>query len=219
MKHVFFVMFFFNVMNSFAQVSGSIDTTDKYPVFIGVETGFNLTVSDSYDDKFLNEFLGVSFDFFFTQNHSIKTKIKYLKVEMLTETWDCFSGIYYSDHIASYYAEFIIVPVLYKWQFGNNRAKAYVQGGVYWGLETINEYQNYPEMYDEKFNDHGINFGAGTHFPLFENGLYFYSEIEIYKGFVSKNPCGSDYYFHVSFDKTITNLLFSLGFNYKFKKI
>ena len=215
MKNLLFVLFFIGVVNSFAQESNSLNITNKFPVFIGVETGFNLTVSDTYDDEFLNDFLGVSFDFFFTKNHSIKTKIKYLKVDRSTESWDRYISAY-NDYIASYNAEFVVVPLLYKWQFGKSRVKGYVQGGVYFGLEIKDEYQNYPEGYDEKFNDYGINVGAGVHFPLFENGLYFYSEFEIYKGFVSKTPDERDYYSPVSLKKALTNLLFSMGFNYKF---
>jgi len=212
MKNLFLALFFLVGLNSLAQESTKISSNKKYPVFVGVEGGFSLTKSDNYEDKFLNEFLGVSFDFFFSKNRSIKTKIKYLKVDCTTDSWDWSNTYLYNDAI--YHAEFILIPVLYKWQFGKSESKGYIQGGLFFALETQSEYIDYPNDYNEESCDIGLNLGVGVQFPVFFDNLNFYGEFEILQGTISKIPVSSGG--TIPIENSLTNFIISFGFKYKF---
>ncbi|HAN18558.1 MAG: hypothetical protein A2X13_13995 [Bacteroidetes bacterium GWC2_33_15] len=214
MKNLFLPLFFLFGISVSAQESTNISPGKRYPVFVGFEGGFNLTQSDSYEDKYLNEFLGLSFDFFFSKNRSIKTKVKYVKVNCITDSWNWsdFSG----EKDAIYNAEFILIPVLYKWQFGKSDSKGYIQGGLFFALETETEYLNYPDDYEKKSSDIGLNLGAGVQFPLFFKNLNFYGEFEILQGTFKKIPVETANVSPISIEKSLTSILLSFGFKYKF---
>lgn len=213
MKYLLFILPFFTIINLNAQIIEG-GKKESLPLFIGIEKGFNLTTRSYEDNNLPNEFVGIDFDYFFKKNSSIKIEVKYLKVDRLTEMWDSdFDNI-----TTSYSGEFIAIPILYKWQFGKKGGftKAYVQGGVFFALETESEYINYPEYYDVKNNDYGLSLGFGTYFPIVKR-LYVNAEIDLYKGFVSK-VTKDEYEPPITVRRSLTNVMFSFGFKYEFNK-
>lgn len=212
MKYILIILSLFGTLNLYAQES-TVSITDKYPIFIGFDIGFNKATGNDGNNKLPNEFYGGELDYYFKKNHSIKIKVRSINFEKITDTWDWESD--YST--ASYNAAFIVIPILYKWQFGKRKsnAKAYVQGGVFFAFESKSEYKNYPADYEIKNNDYGIDLGCGTSFPIVGN-LFVYTELDFYKGFVGKVPKG-EYEPPLSLTKALTNVIFSFGFKYKIR--
>jgi hypothetical protein len=209
MKHLFVLLFLVISLNTIGQ-----ETKIKHPVYIGLETGFNASPNFSEDDKILHDLFGLTFNYFYTESRSIKIKVKYMSVEKNGTSYYLEYG-YYQDFDVSYKADFIVIPVLYKWQFGKGTVKGFVQGGVYLGLEIDSEYEDYPMNYSKNPIDFGFSLGAGLQFPLIEDILFVNSEIEVYQGLFSRVPDSENTQSNL-INEALTNLAFSIGLSYKF---
>jgi len=209
MKHLFAL---FLLMISFSTIAQ--ESKVKYPIYIGLETGFSLGYGFINNDKILHDLFGLTFDYYFTDTRSFKTKVKYMSVEKNTTIYYEEYG-YYNHYDVSYKAEFVVIPALYKWQFGKGNVKGFVQGGIYLGLEIDSKYEGYPMNYSKNPIDFGFNLGTGLRFPIISDKLYVNSEIEVYQGLFGRIPDsdGSEQSF---FEEALTNLTFSLGLSYKF---
>ena len=208
MRNIITLLFPLLYLSSYAQ-----DVKEKTHVFIGVETGFNLTLSESYGDKILEDMYGLSFDYVFTKTRSVKAKIMYMKMKTTADVYNK----YYSEYRdVTYDAEYIVIPVLYKWQYGKGNVRGFLQGGFYLGIEYSSNYTNYPLNYSKSPNDFGISLGTGIHFPIIADKLFIQSEIGLYEGFFSKVPESDDTPKQIMPEGTLTNLTYSIGFSYKF---
>jgi len=208
MRNIIALLFPLLYLSSFAQ-----DVKEKTHVFIGVETGFNLTLSESYGDKILEDMYGITFDYFFTKTRSVKAKISYMKMQLKE---DIYMNSFTEYREVSYDAEYIVIPVLYKWQYGKGNVRGFLQGGFYLGIEYSSNYTNYPLNYSKSSNDFGISMGTGILFPIIADKFFVQSEIGLYEGFFSKVPESDDTPKQLMPDGTLTNLTYSIGFNYKF---
>jgi len=208
MRNIITLLFPLLYLSSYAQ-----DVKEKTHVFIGVETGFNLTLSESFGDKILEDMYGITFDYFFTKTRSVKAKISYMKMQLKE---DIYMNSFTEYREVSYDAEYIVIPVLYKWQYGKGNVRGFLQGGFYLGIEYSSNYTNYPLNYSKSSNDFGISMGTGILFPIIADKFFVQSEIGLYEGFFSKVPESDDTPKQLMPDGTLTNLTYSIGFNYKF---
>jgi len=209
MKNLIFLFLLITSFSTFAQ-----ETKIKHPVYIGLETGFNASPNFSEDDQILHDLFGLTFNYFYTESRSIKIKVKYMSVEK-NATANYLEYGYYQDYDVSYNADFIVIPVLYKWQFGKGTVKGFVQGGIYLGLEIDSEYEGYPANYSKNPIDFGLSLGAGLQFPLIKDKLFVNSEIEVYQGLFSRIPESENTQKNL-FTEALTNLAFSIGLSYNF---
>jgi len=208
MRNIITLLFPLLYLSTYAQ-----DVKEKTHVFIGVETGFNLTLSESFGDKILEDMYGITFDYFFTKTRSVKAKISYMKMQLKE---DIYMNSFTEYREVSYDAEYIVIPVLYKWQYGKGNVRGFLQGGFYLGIEYSSNYTNYPLNYSKSSNDFGISMGTGILFPIIADKFFVQSEIGLYEGFFSKVPESDDTPKQLMPDGTLTNLTYSIGFNYKF---
>jgi hypothetical protein len=209
MKNPVFLFLLITTLSTFAQ-----ETKIKHPVYIGLEAGFNSSPNFSENDKILHDLFGITFNYFYTESRSIKIKVKYMSVEK-NATANYLDYGYYQDYDVSYKADFIVIPVLYKWQFGKVNVNGFVQGGIYAGGELDAEYVGYPMNYSENPIDFGLSLGAGLQFPLIKDKLFVNSEIEVYQGLFSRIP-DSEQSQKTLFSESLTNLAYSIGLCYKF---
>lgn len=169
-------------------ISSNLSAQKKGDVEFGVNVGFNnSSVSDtnnSYDTSTgLN--VGGSLDYYFSPTWSVKVKMIYDQ-----KGWDndvilnLSNGQYYPT---DYNLDYLTIPVMANWHFGNNR-EWYLNFGPYFGfLMSAKDTQFNSDV--KKFfntNDFGLAAGIGIKIPV-SNKLKFFFELEGQGGFTDIN--------------------------------
>jgi hypothetical protein len=158
-----------NIIRSVIVVLGlstSVTAQKKGDVEFGVNIGYNsFSVSDSYDssDTGSGFNFGGSIDYYFSNTWSIKGKLIYDQ-----KGWD--NG-FIEDNLGYYVTDFrlnyITIPVLASWHFGNNR-NWYLHFGPYFGFLMNAEETRYSQDVTDIFNenDFGLALGIGVKVPI-----------------------------------------------------
>lgn len=159
-----------------------VSSQKKGDVEFGVNIGYNsFSVSDSYDssDTGSGFNFGGSIDYYFSNTWSIKGKLIYDQ-----KGWD--NG-YVEDELGYYVTDFrlnyITIPVLASWHFGNNR-NWYLHFGPYFGFLMNAEETRYGADVSDGFNnnDFGLALGIGVKVPI-SNKLKLFFELDGQGGF------------------------------------
>ena len=172
-------------------ISLNLSAQKKGDVEFGVNIGFNnSSVSDennSYDSSTgLN--VGGSLDYYFSRDWSLKVKMIYDQ-----KGWDndvilnLDDGQYYPT---DYNLDYLTVPVMANWHFGNKR-EWYLNFGPYIGFLMSAKDTQFDADVKKFFNttDFGLAAGIGVKIPI-SNKLKFFAEIEGQGGFtdINKEP-------------------------------
>jgi len=160
----------------------TVSAQKKGDVEFGLNIGYNSsTVSDSYDaaDSGVGYNFGGSLDYYISNSWSIKGKLIYDQ-----KGWD--NG-YIEDNSGSYITDFnlnyVTVPVMASWHFGNTR-NWYLEVGPYFGFLLNAEETRFGTDVSDGFNenDMGLAYGIGVKIPL-NNKLKLFLEYEGQSGF------------------------------------
>ena len=147
-------------------LSTSVFAQKKGDVEFGVNIGYNnSSVSDSYDssDTGSGFNLGGSMDYYFSNSWSVKTKLIYDR-----KGWDNgFIEDEFGSTITDFNLDYLTVPVMASWQFGNKR-NWFLEFGPYVGFLLNAEETRFGTDVTDSFNgtDFGLALGIGVKIPL-----------------------------------------------------
>ncbi len=145
---------------------------------IGINAGINYPDVRGYDSAKYNNFkvgylIGVSFDYYLTDNLSLKANINYdRKTQKYRLTYFNSSAQEIGNEDFIQVREYINLPILLKYEFGNSRF--FANGGPFFNY-LFNEKDiepDYPLEEEEDWGterkkfDFGISFGIGTTIPI-----------------------------------------------------
>lgn len=147
-------------------LSAYVSAQKKGDVEFGFNIGYNSSsVSDSYEssDTGSGFNLGASMDYYFSNSWSVKTKLIYDR-----KGWD--NGFIEDDfgsYITDYNLDYLTVPVLASWHFGNNK-NWFLEFGPYVGFLLNAEEVRFGTDVTDSFNstDFGLALGIGVKIPL-----------------------------------------------------
>jgi len=74
--------------------------------------------------------------------------------------WDCFYGF-----DVTYSSDYLSLPILLNYHRGNDRFGIHIQGGIYYSLLLVNNYDGYEAFYFDPV-------GANSFIPIYEPGTY-----------------------------------------------
>ncbi|MDI9256944.1 MULTISPECIES: porin family protein [Flavobacterium] len=192
-------------------ISTSISAQKKGDVEFGFNVGYNSSsVSDDYDSSDASAGFNVagSIDYYFTNSWSIKTKLIYDQ-----KGWD--NGFIEDSNGSAYSTDFnlnyVTIPVMASWHFGNNR-NWYLHFGPYMGFLLNAEDVRYNTDVTDAFNsnDFGLALGIGVKVPVSDKVKLFF-ELDGQGGF--NDIFRDNYYSSVTNSRTSLNI----GFNFLLK--
>jgi opacity protein-like surface antigen len=147
-------------------LSTSVFAQKKGDVEFGVNIGYNnSSVSDSYDssDTGSGFNLGGSMDYYFSNSWSVKTKLIYDR-----KGWDNgFIEDEFGSTITDFNLDYLTVPVMASWHFGNKR-NWFLEFGPYVGFLLNAEETRFGTDVTDSFNetDFGLALGIGVKIPI-----------------------------------------------------
>ncbi|MCD4834303.1 MAG: PorT family protein [Bacteroidales bacterium] len=189
--------------------------TDKNLGILGIESGLNYIIGNTYQNNNLKLHAGISYEYYISPRRSFRMKVKYFHAAKSSYI----SGWMYASEnfITQYESDMLAVPVFYKWQFGKKKFTGYLFGGPYFALELNAQYQNYMDENDYSANDFGTYQGLGAQYSFNNYRTIIYGDIELYKGASYKAPLefGDLFMYGLFLNKNLINLHFSFGVKFK----
>lgn len=206
-----FTFLFLSTFKNFAQSNTTV-TAKNYSV-LGIESGLNYIIGNTYQDNNLQFQGGISFEYYISKKRSLRAKVKYFHAAKSS-----FISSWFSENVITQYeSDMIAIPVFYKWQFGTKKFTGYLFGGPYYAIELNAQFENYKNESDYSGNDFGTYQGLGTQFALNNSNIIIYYEVELYKGASYKAPVelGDLILYGLFFNKNLINLHSSFGVKFK----
>ena len=189
----------------------SVSAQKKGDVEFGINIGYNnSSVSDDYDSSDTSAGLNVAgtIDYYFSNTWSLKTRLIYDQ-----KGWD--NGFYVDnegmEYLTDYNLNYLTVPVMASWHFGNKR-NWYVHFGPYFGFLLNAEEVRFGNDVTDAFNDNdfGLAAGIGVKVPVSDK-LKIFFELDGQGGF--NDIFRDNYYSSVTNSRTS----FNVGLNFLLK--